>query len=225
MMPTNAPDPWEWILHRDEGFTLTFTHGISTSDLLQRYGLDPSAARLLPGIGIDAVLQPSIDSAILRVGQLNDWAFGIEILGMEGATAATAIKLSQGSETVILQVNPGRINILSSWVDGQPREAFEPGMADSLQSAGPHPFWDATERHRADQHDVRAILAALRAVEDHIGAHLTPDLHDGPLLSTLVPQIRPRRPSPLPPLPLVNPPATPTRGLGRHLGTLHLPER
>ncbi len=220
-----APPAWDWMLHgRYLGFTLTFTHRTTPKELLERYGVDPSAARHLPYVGLDAALQPGRNCAILRVGMLSDWAFGIEILGGEGAAPATLAELSRGTQTITVQVGANALHTLSHWTNGQPREAFEPGEAATLRAAGPHPFWDATERHLAAQPGTRPVLAAMQAVEDHIDGHLTSDIDDGPLLSVVLPQSLPPRPSPVPTLPRVNPSSQP-RPLGRSLGSLHQPRR
>lgn len=215
------PAPWEWLFSgRYIGFTLTFTRGLTADGLLERYGADPSAARPLPFTDIHALLQP--DHAILRVGLLGEWAFGIEDLGGQGAAEATLAQLSIATETISVYSGGNALQVLEYWVNGQPREQFEPGMASTLRAAGPHPVWDAAERHRATRPGARDILAVMRAVEDHIGARLAEETDNGPLLSVLLPQILPPLPSPAPPLPLVHPP-TGRGGRGRHLGTLRPP--
>lgn len=201
------------------GFTLTFTRGLTITELLDRYGADPSAARELPFIGLDAALQPGPDSAILRVGVIQDWAFGLEILGGQGAAAATLVELSHNSETISVHVGANALTTLHHWTDGQPQEEFEPGQLSTLRAAAGHPFWDAAERHRAAHPSRRAVLGAMQAMEDHTGARLTQDLDDGPLLSVVLPQVLPPLPSPVPPLPLVRPSSS--RPLGRLLGTFN----
>jgi hypothetical protein len=91
-------------------------------------------------------------------------------------------------------------------------------MASTLRAAGPHPFCDAAERYRAERPGTWAILAVMRAVEDHIGARLAKETDGGPLPSVLLEWVLPELPSPAPPLPLVNPPANPRR-LGPRLST------
>jgi Family of unknown function (DUF6461) len=221
-MSDAGPAPWEWLFGgRYDGFTLTFTRGLKPAELLERYGADPSGARLLPFVDIHAVLQPRPETGILRVGLLGEWAFGIEDLGAQGAAPATLAQISRGTETISVYSGANALKVLSYWVNGQPQEEFEPGMASTLRAARPHPFWDAAERHRA-RPGTRDILAVMRAVEDHIGARLAQETDDGPLLSVLLPQVLPPLPSPAPPLPLVHPP-TGRGGRGRHLGTLRPP--
>jgi hypothetical protein len=224
-MSNTGAGPWEWLFRgRYDGLTLTFTRGLTPAGLLERYGADPSAARPLPFTDIRAVLQPDMDHAILRAGVLGEWAFGIEDAGAQGAAPATLAQLSRGTETISVYRGGNAFTVFCHWVSGQPREQFEPGMASTLRAAGPHPFWDAAERHRAAQPGIRPILAVMRAVENHIGASLAQETDDGRLPSVLLTQIRPPLPSPVPLLPLVNSPASPGR-LSRHLGTLRLPER
>lgn len=221
------PTPWKWLLYgRYMALALTFTRGLTPDELLERYGADPAAARPLPYIDIDAALHQDDDHAVLRVGVLGEWAFGIEDCGVQGAAPATLAELSRGTETISVNSGENAFAVFEYWVDGQPREQFEPGMASTLKAAGPHPFWDVAERHRAARPDIQNILAVMRAVEDHIGARLPKETDDGPLPSLLLQQVRPMLPSPAPPLPRVNPPAraaTGRAGLGRYLGPLRLP--
>jgi hypothetical protein len=218
------PSVWEWMFHgRYLGFTITFTHAVKPEGLLRRYGTDPSTARHLPFVGIDAALQPGPDDAILRVGTLRDWAFAIEILGGMGNAPAMLTEISRGTETIVVHVGASALHTLAYWVDGQPQEKFEPGEAPTLRAAGAHPFWDATERCRTAQPGTRAVLAAMQAVEERVGGHLTRDLDDGPLLSVILPQMLPPPPSPVPALPRVTP--SPPGRLGRRLGSLRPPER
>ena len=233
-MSNDEAEPWEWLFGgRYDGFTLTFTRGLTPAALLERYGADPSAARPLPFIGIDAAMQPPPECSILRTGMLGEWAFGIEYRGVQSTAPATLAQLSSGTETISVHSGANALQILQYWVNAQPREQFEPGMASTLRATGPHPFWDATgphpfwdaaERYHAARPGIRPILAVMRAVEDHIGARLAQETDDGPLPSVLLPWILPPLPSPVPPLPSVSPPPNPG-GLGRRLGTLRLPER
>jgi hypothetical protein len=223
-MNTEDSAAWKWMLGgRYLGFTLTFTHAVTPEELLRRYGADPAAARFLPFAGIDAALEPGPNDAILRVGMLQEWAFGIEILGFKGTVPAALAQISQATRTIAVHMGANALHTVDYWVDGRPREKFEPGVASTLRAAGPHPFWDATERHRARRPDAGSILAVMRAAEDHIGGYLPVEVDDGPLLSVILPQVLPPPPSPVPPLPLVNP--TQPRPLGRHLGSLQVPER
>jgi len=205
------------------GFTLTFTHAVTPEELLRRYGTDPTAARYLPFVGIDAALVPGPADAILRVGMLHEWAFAIEILGFMGTVPAILAEMSHATQTVAIHVGGSALHTVDYWVDGRPCEKFEPGEALTLRAAGAHPFWDATERHRADHPDAGAVLAAMRAVEDHIGGYLPLEIDDGPLLSAILPQVLPPPPSPVPLPPLVNP--SRPRPLGRPLGSFQAPER
>jgi hypothetical protein len=224
-MSNDDAEPWEWLFGgRYDGLTLTFTRGLTPAGLLQRYDADPSAARPLPFTDIRRALKPDIDHAILRVGVVGEWAFGIEDNGAQGTAPATLAQLSRGTETISIFRGANAFAVFCDWVSGQPREQFEPGMASTLRAAGPHPFWDAAERYHAARPGIRAILAVMRAVEDHTGARLAQETDDGPLPTLLLTQIRPFLPSPVPPLPLVDPPANPGK-LGRHLATLRLPNR
>jgi Family of unknown function (DUF6461) len=219
-------ESWEWLFGgRYDGFTLTFTRGLTPDGLLERYGADPSAARPLSFIEFYEVLPVDRDHGRLRVGLAGEWAFGIEDLGVQGTAPATLAQLSHGTETISVHSGANAFEHFQYWADGQPREEFEPGMASTLRAAGPHPFWDAAERHRAARPGTWPILAVMQAVEDHTGARLETETDDGPLPSVYLPQIPPPTLSPVPPLPLVNPPANPGK-LGPPISTLRpLPKR
>lgn len=219
-------EPWGWLFGgRYDGFTVTFTRGLTPGGLLERYGADPSAARPLSFTDFYESLPTGPDHGRLRVGLAGEWAFGIEDAGAQGAAPATLAQLSRGTETISVHRGANAYELFQHWADGQPREQFEPGVASTLRAAGPHPFWDAAERYRAARAGCWAILAVMRAVEDHIGARLAQETDDGLLPSVSLPSILPLPPSPVPPLPLVNPPANPGKP-GRRIGTLRpLPKR
>ncbi len=203
-------------------FCLTVTHGVTPRNLLERYEADPTTARLLAFGETDAVVQPGPDRTILTSGTLGDWTFGFETMSVEGVMPETLAALSRGTQTLALNDSANAMHTLKHWVDGQPQESFEIGNPVTQRAAGPHPLWDATERHRATHPDQSDIVAALRAVNDHIGGHLAPRMLARPLLTAMLPERRPPLSAPRPALPLVHPrESTP---LGQYLGTLRPPE-
>ncbi|MFF3367067.1 DUF6461 domain-containing protein [Streptomyces misionensis] len=210
---TTSPLGWNWMLNnRFDGFCLTFTHAINPTAILQRYGADAPKARIIEFPQAYELLQPGPDTSVLRVGTFREWTFCFETLGVQSVMPAVLAALSQTTQTVAVNLGANALHMLEHWVDGQPRERFEPGQATSLQAADAHPFWDATERHRGNHHDLPAVLGALEAVGDHIGGHLTADLIEGPLLTTTLPWTLPPLPSPAAPLPFVH--ASQTKPLG-----------
>lgn len=215
--------PWAW-LDRYVDFTLTFTFGLAAEELLERYGTDPATAQLLPYKEAQVGMSPPPDVAILRVGRAGEWAFGIEDIGLRGAAPATLIRLSMETETVSVRRGGNAMTVLQRWVGGRPQEQFEPGEAATLRAAGPYPLWNAAERYRVENPGMRAIIAAMYAVEDHIGSRLDQETGDGPLASVLLPQTLPGLPSPVPPLPRVFPQVgRRSKGLGPPLGPLRRP--
>lgn len=217
-----GPSRWDWALYgRHEGFCLTFTHGILPAAILRRYGVDPSEARTIALPQVHDALQPDPDSSVLRVGTFREWAFCFETLGVQGIMPAVLAALSQGTQTIAVSLGANALHILEHWVDRQPRERFEPGQASSLQARDVHPLWDAAERHRANHSELPAILGALEAVGDLVGGHLTADVIEGPLLSTVLPWTLPPLPSLAAPLPFVQ--MAETRPLGPRIGSLRLP--
>ncbi|MET8772047.1 DUF6461 domain-containing protein [Streptomyces sp. NPDC004658] len=221
---TKSSPSWDWMLHgRYEGFCLTFTHGMTPAAVLQRYGADPSGVRSIAFPQVYEILQPGPDTSVLRVGIFQEWTFCFETLGIQGIMPAVLAALSQGTQTVAVNLGANALHILEHWADGQPRERFEPGQASSLQAADAHPFWEAAVRHQDDHQGLPAVLGALEAVGDRIGGHLTADLLEGPLLSTVLPWALPPLPSPAASLPFVH--ATETRPLGPRIGSFRPPAR
>ncbi|WP_405987930.1 DUF6461 domain-containing protein [Streptomyces sp. NBC_00986] len=221
---TESSPSWDWILRGGYvGMCLTFTRGVTPEDLLRRYGADPSAANSITFAQAYELIQPGPDSSILRVGSLGEWAFCCETLGVQGIMPAVLAALSQSTQTVAFNHGADARHTLDHWADGQPREHFEPGAKPSLQAAGVHPFWDAAERHRADNPDRPDELNTLEAVSDRIGGHLTTDIVHGRLLTTFLPWTLPPLPSPAAPLPFVHAPNP--RPLGPLLGTSRPPTR
>jgi hypothetical protein len=207
---------WEAVV-RYRPFCLTFTLGVTPLDLVERYGADPTTARLLAVGEACAVIQPA-DRSLLASGLLGDWAFGLETMGVEGSMPGTLAALSRGTQTVALNDSAKAMYVLKHWVDGQPRESFELGNHVTQRAAGAHPFWDAVERHGAAHPDQSQVIAALRAIGDHIGGQLTADMLARPLLTARLPEDGRPRSAPAADLPLVHP-GEPVP-LGRFLGTL-----
>ncbi|WP_406454869.1 DUF6461 domain-containing protein [Streptomyces sp. NBC_01622] len=221
---TESSPNWDWMLRGGYGgMCLTFTHGVTPEAVLRRYGADPSQASSIAFPQVYELLQPGPDSSILRVGSIREWTFCCETLGVQGIMPAVLAALSQDTQTVAVNHGANALHTLEHWVDGQPRERFEPGQESSLQAADVHPLWDTAERHRADHHSVPAVLGALEAVGDRIGGHLTADIVAGPLLTTALPWTLPPLPSPAAPLPFVH--AAETRPLGSRIGTFRPPTR
>ncbi len=211
---------WEAVV-RHRPFCLTFTLGVTPWNLVERYGADPTAARLLAIGETYAVGQPGADRSILASGSLGDWAFGFETMGVEGIMSGTLAALSRGTQTVAVNDSAKALHVLRYWVDGQPRESFELGVPDTQRAVGAHPFWGAVERHRAAHPDQSKVIAALRAIGDHVGGQLTADMLARPLLTAILPEDGRPRSAPAADLPLVRPgePRQPVP-LGRYLGTL-----
>ncbi|MCM3920199.1 DUF6461 domain-containing protein [Frankia sp. AiPs1] len=217
---TRPPLEQDWeTIGRYGPFCLTFTLDVTPQNLLERYGADPATAHPVAFAETGPVLDPRPDQCILATGTLGEWAFCFETLGVEGIMSATLAALSHGTQSVAVNNDANAMHYLTHWADGQPQEEFEPGAPSTLRAAGPHPFWDATERHRALHPDQRNVVAALRAAGDHIGGRLTVRTLTAPLLTTVLTVPRSRPPSPAAPLPLVHPPQS-TSKLGRRLAAL-----
>lgn len=218
------PDPWAWLVDgRYLGFTLTFTRGLELKDFLKCCGADPSAVRFLPFAGIHDALRPSAEYSVLRAGTVADWTFGIENLGNRSGSPDILARLSEKTETVSVHCGANAFQLFMYWVDGRPREQFEPGIAATLRAAGPYPFWSAVERYRTDHPGMRKILAVFHAIEDHVGIQIAKETDDGPLASVLISQVASSPSSPASSLPLVYESSRRAGKPGPSHGALQLP--
>ncbi|CAJ61615.1 MULTISPECIES: hypothetical protein [Frankia] len=57
---------------------------------MERYGADPTTARLL-AVGETYAVIPPADRSLLASGSLGDWAFGLETMGVEGLDQVTGL--------------------------------------------------------------------------------------------------------------------------------------
>ncbi len=125
-MNETGTHPWSWALGgRYPGFfSLTFTHGISVADLLARYSIDPESVQELDFSRAQTLLHPGPEEAILRVGELQGWAFGFENLGFEGSAPSRLHALSRDTETLLLVKGHSAPDKFAHWVNSEPREIF-----------------------------------------------------------------------------------------------------
>ncbi len=79
---------WEAVV-RYRPFCLTVALGATPLDLVERYGADPTTARLL-AVGEAYAAQPA-DRSVLASGSLGDWAIGLETMGVEGLDQVTGL--------------------------------------------------------------------------------------------------------------------------------------
>lgn len=133
-MNETGTHPWSWALGgRYPGFfSLTFTHGISVADLLARYSIDPESVQELDFSRAQTLLHPGPEEAILRVGELQGWAFGFENLGFEGSAPSRLHALSRDTETLLLVKGHSAPDKFAHWVNSEPREIFFRPVTNTL---------------------------------------------------------------------------------------------
>ncbi|SDP35879.1 DUF6461 domain-containing protein [Actinacidiphila guanduensis] len=140
-----------------EDCCLTFTQGLTPEELLRRYGVVPSSARLLALPQRRSARQLTPGTSVLSVGLLGDWAFGFEAHGLQSAMPRVLGALSQGTQTLVISLDREGLQVLQHWTDGHPRESFSPGHDPFLQAVDSNPLWDAVEKYRQDQPEEPAV--------------------------------------------------------------------
>lgn len=77
------PD-WDWISREMMGCVM-FARGVSPERVIEAFGMDPGAARLLPASGVNEVLRfPVLDQESrlihpwIRVGRAGEWGFVLD---------------------------------------------------------------------------------------------------------------------------------------------------
>ncbi|GLY29948.1 hypothetical protein [Kineosporia sp. NBRC 101731] len=170
--------PWSL---SEVGFVITFTRGLSPTDILTRYGVDPGTAR--PVTWQQAVDEQMFgaEATVLRVGMLGQWAFCHQDRPLEKPSLDI---LSEGTDSLSLLDLGGGETTFQHWRDGLRYELFRPGFSYSRPRSEPHPFWDRiSARHAAGLSGAKAALAV---IEEHVRGEVTHDLLAGPLLTTAV---------------------------------------
>lgn len=197
--------PWKWA---DLGFTVTFCLDLLPEDILAHYGADPAHSELLAlQDALDRCL-PTLGGTCLRAGTLNGWGFCFEDVGHQGSRPEVLTALSAPTEVLSFYHMSGTTTV-KYFRNGLRVESFEPGLRYSLRGRPPHRHWDRTE-DLTRQRSQPASRAAFEAIEERVGAPLSRDLLEGPLLTAHLT-------NPIPSAPRPTPQRTPP---GRFLGSL-----
>lgn len=148
---------WAWLGRgrREVLGCLTFVRGITPEQVIEGYGMDPSAARMLPlDRANEAVLYPVSGedgytvNPWIRAGKLGDWAFAASDTGLDlaGYHQEAARHLSAGTEAAVVIWTPN-IDSLGYYADAAIMLQFDPGM--SWERAGSDPDRFVAEMRRA----------------------------------------------------------------------------
>ncbi|MGC5566180.1 DUF6461 domain-containing protein [Streptomyces sp. FR-108] len=201
-------------------FCLTYTEEVSALDLLRRLEVEPSASSMLGRTEAESLIDFESEGSLLRAGGLDNWSFCFETWGTLGAGEYGLSRMSRGTQTLSYTNGGNGLDLVQRWVDGRPVEVFEVLVAGSLRAQAETPLWDAAQLHLSEpaesETSLAGCVAALRAVHDHVGGHITPELIAQPLRSSWVPATPAMRVQHLDPPPPVHRPAAP-HGLGPRL--------
>jgi hypothetical protein len=145
------PD-WEWTQEGDREIlgALTFVRGATPERVIEAYGMDPAAARMLPESRVDEVVRLPVwdvrtSEAIhpwIRAGRSGEWAFGIDdgsampVTDLDGP----ARELSRGTEVAFFTWNEKPVDYFCYLADGVGVTTFEPLMSAWRYGSDPDRF-------------------------------------------------------------------------------------
>jgi hypothetical protein len=210
-----ADEGWLWIRagRAAVGGCLTFARLVTPERVIEAFGMDPADAVLLPEAQARRGL-PYPDSypgglpgcPWIRAGRVGEWAFAIEELSTLGYSDDAGIRLSAGTEAVVVSWT-ATINTANYLVDGQEVTSFRPELADDRSGTDPDRFLiqmrqvgldtgqspdellDAARAHElspagAPGDDYRdEVIAALDMFTLALGIRLPAEVASGPLLT------------------------------------------
>ncbi|MEU3400798.1 DUF6461 domain-containing protein [Streptomyces filamentosus] len=213
---------WEWVTDpRFPIWCVTFSKGLTSGEVMRRYGTDPIAALTLARDEAGGLYDLALTGGtVLRVGTLGGWAFGYEDVGHAGAHPGPLGALSRDTETLCLLRGGGDgTNRLEYWREGERREAFEAGVTGS-EPQGERCFWDLVQSAGRGASARVGLLIALQAITDYTGVSLSTNTVQGPLLTAYLSDAD-RTPDPTPQRPELADRGT--SGLRRPLGAVRPP--
>lgn len=193
---------WQWTVQRYGPLNLlgclTFVREVDPAAVIEAFGLDPTAARLLTstearqaatGAGSPTTL------AWVRVGRVDDWTFAIEDGDLTGSSGGVARRLSQGREAVAISyVEGAALGNVEYFVDGAAVTSFEPLLASIRYGTEPDRFLpqmrlvglDVDGGADIDLDEYDPMIAALEMLTLALGIRLPYDVATGPVLTAAV---------------------------------------
>jgi hypothetical protein len=182
--------------------SLMFARKVSAERIIEAFGVDPAAARLVPADGISAVLSHPLwdeDHPWIRAGTLGDWGFALTLTDFDMADRRDnmAQRLSSGTEVAVVAWTE-IVDTFQYWEDGIMVTLFEPLLASDrsgsepdrflaemreagLETERPDPQEDESAVHGAEQSD--PIIAVLDMLTRALGIRLPAEVALGPLLT------------------------------------------
>ncbi len=197
-----ATADWAWFREEYEDLPprLIFVRGVTPERIIQGFGADPAAARLLSADTAhegEPVAYPWI-----RVGRVDEWAFAIDT-SIQDALKRIAPDLSSGTDLAMVESNPKGMDFFNYLVDGTEVTSFEGLMADDRDGTDPDRFLAQMRQaglevdplpddDDSDAPDIMECLLALLTLA--LGIRLPRDMGLGPLLTVQVTERRPAHP-------------------------------
>jgi hypothetical protein len=195
---------WEWMGSDDIRIvgSLMFARKVSAERIIEAFGMDPAAARLVTADGVSGALSHPLwdeDHPWIRAGTLGDWGFALSLtdLDMTDRRDNVARKLSSGTDVAVVAWTQ-TVDTFEYWEDRVMVTLFEPLMAShrsgsepdrflaemreaGLETERPDPQEDASAVQRAEQSD--PIIAVLDMLTRALGIRLPAEVALGPLLT------------------------------------------
>jgi hypothetical protein len=137
-----AKAEWGWVRQLGAlrlGGCLTFVRGARPEQIIEAYGMDPGAARLLPAPVAWEWLLPG-GPPWVRAGQAGDWAFAIEEVTQLALARDVARGMSAGTDAAEVIWTAKPTSDVRYLVDRTLVTAFAPGMEWDRSGAEPDRF-------------------------------------------------------------------------------------
>ncbi|MBE9499809.1 hypothetical protein IHE61_21540 [Streptomyces sp. GKU 257-1] len=178
-----------WNLARSEQFCITFSRNRTQEEVLEVYGASKGAWQALTVFEADEavglpVLNPFDNPALVRVGTLGNWTFGIEFDNPIGHLDGILAPLSKKTETILFFCNVRGLTDFRYIVDGRVNEFFEPGARSGNGGSSEYDFFGKFLELATTSSETEAVLTL---IANHIGHRLTRETPTGPLLTAVVP--------------------------------------
>lgn len=195
--PASAPrwvperSEWDWTEQEypDGGVRLIFVRGVTPEQVIEAFGTDPSAARLLSADATDEAL----GYPWVRAGRTGEWAFSIDTCPVDVYENETiAPYLSAGTELALVELTLSS-ELFYYFVDGTEVTSFEPLMARDRFGSDPDRFVSQMRQaglrvDRSPDDDDNELerdsgIAVLDMLTLALGIRLSREVAIGPLLT------------------------------------------
>ncbi|MER6394279.1 DUF6461 domain-containing protein [Streptomyces sp. NPDC001523] len=172
--------PATWDIEDYGDFCLTLSRNHTPEQVLTAFGAAPGEARLMTAAQCETEVEITGGSALLRAGRFGTWSFCMESANPIGFSDLILKNLCGGSEVFSLSRSGHSMTLFKYAKDGQLSEWFEPRSSQTVHGGSQHAFF---QRIQNIPPGTSAAMASLKVMFEHVGADLTPDILNGPLLT------------------------------------------